>query len=137
MNKLLKQILGFLGFSGIGWILDFITYTALAFLGTNLFLCNILGAVVGVTFVFTFSTRFLFEDTKTFPLWSKYIAYVIYEIILICLVSKLLVLVDTFVVSNLDFAYIKEFSIIFSKMFVTPITMVMNFIVMKILVEKV
>ena len=137
MNNLLKQVLGFLGFSGIGWILDFITYTSLAFVGLDLFFCNIMGAVLGVTFVFIFSTRYLFKNTENCPLWIKYLVYIIYEIILICLVSKLLVSVNTFIISNLHFAFVNEFSVIFSKMLVTPITMVMNFLAMKILVEKV
>jgi len=137
MNNLLKQVLGFLGFSGIGWILDFITYTSLAFVGLDLFFCNIMGAVLGVTFVFIFSTRYLFKNTENCPLWIKYLVYIIYEIILICLVSKLLVSVDTFIISNLHFAFVKEFSVIFSKMLITPITMVMNFLAMKTLVEKV
>ena len=137
MNKLFKQILGFLGFSGIGWILDFITYTTLALLSINLFFCNIMGAVIGISFVFVFSTRYLFKDNGRLPLFAKYIIYIIYEITLVCLVSKLLVLVNIFVISNLHFAFVKEFSIVFSKMFVTPITMVMNFIAMKYLIEKI
>ena len=75
MNKLLKQVMSFIGFSGIGWILDFTTYTILAFLSVSLFWCNVCGAIVGVTFVFVFSTRYIFQNSKKISLLVKYLPY--------------------------------------------------------------
>ena len=137
MNKLLKQIIGFIGFSGIGWIFDFTTYTILALLSVNLFFCNVLGAVVGVTFVFIFSTRYIFQNTEKIPLWVKYFIYVIYQIILVYLISKLLVFINSSILTYLSFAHIKEFAAILSKIIVTPVTMVLNFIILKNVIEKI
>lgn len=117
--------------------MDFITYTILAFLSVNLFLCNVIGAAVGVTFVFIFSTRYIFQNSEKVPLWIKYFIYVIYQIILVYLISKLLVLINSSILTYLYFAHIKEFAVILSKVIVTPITMLLNFIILKNVIEKI
>ncbi len=137
MPHLLKQIINFIGISGIGWILDFTVYTTLAFLSFNLFFCNVCGAIAGVTFVFIFSTRFIFKDNGRIPLFAKYLLYIMYQIVLVYFISKLLVSIDFFIITHFSFAFIKEFSIILSKMLITPVTMTLNFIVMKNIVERI
>ena len=137
MNNLLKQIINFLGFSGIGWILDFTMYTLLAYIGINLFICNVVGAVVGLTFVYIFSTRYIFKNTGRIPLWGKYIIYIAYQIIQVYLVSKLLVIVNNILVTHISLTFIQTFSPVISKCLVTPITMVLNFIILKNMIEKI
>ena len=137
MNNLIKQLVSFIGYSGIGWILDFSTYTILALLSVNLFLCNALGAVAGVTFVFIFSTRYIFQNNSKIPLFTKYIIYILYQVVLIYFVSKLLVMVNSLLLSNLNFSFVKEFCAILSKIIITPITMLLNFIVLKNVIEKI
>lgn len=51
LKKLFLQVLKFIGFSGIGWILDFSVYTGLGFFSSNLDLNNRISSWVGVTFV--------------------------------------------------------------------------------------
>ena len=54
MKKLFIQAIRFIGLSGIGWILDFTTYTVLGVISANLVLNNTISSWVGVTFVFYF-----------------------------------------------------------------------------------
>lgn len=137
MNNLLKQIIGFIGVSGIGWILDFTTYTILALFAFDLFWCNSLGAVAGVTFVFVSSTRFIFKNTGKVPLFVKYIIYVVYQIVLIYFISKLLVCINNMILSVEVVKSYEFFSAIASKIIVTPITMLLNFLVLKNIIEKI
>lgn len=61
MKKLFIQAIRFIGLSGIGWILDFTTYTVLGVISANLVLNNTISSWVGVTFVFLLSTRIVFK----------------------------------------------------------------------------
>ena len=55
---------------------------------------------------------------------------------LIFLVSKLLGFIDSFLELNASLEIVIRYSAIISKIIITPITMVVNFIVMKNLIEK-
>lgn len=136
MKRLLGQAVRFVGLSGIGWILDFCTYIVLSRICKNLVLDNFISSWVGVTFVFIFATRKIFENNSRIDLKWKYLIYIVYQVILIFLVSKLLGLIDSFIVSNISLAFVTGFSAIIAKILVTPITMIMNFFVMKGLIEK-
>ena len=137
LNKFFLQILKFIGFSGIGWCLDFILYTILAFCGVNLFWANIAGAVLGVSFVFISSTRYIFKNDGQVPLWIKYFLYLIYQAILVTCVSYILVRINAFLLNNISAYIAPNYIAILSKIIITPITMVLNFIVLKNLVEKI
>ena len=136
MKRLLGQAVRFIGLSGIGWILDFSTYIVLSRICENLVLDNFISSWVGVTFVFIFATRKIFENNSRIDLKWKYLIYIVYQVLLIFLVSKLLGLIDSFIVSNISLAVVTRFSAIIAKILVTPITMIMNFFVMKGLIEK-
>ena len=136
MPIIIRQILQFLGFSGIGWILDFIVYTILSLFVLNLFICNVCSSFVGVSFVFIFSTRFVFQNKQRIPLLAKYFIYILYQVVLILLISKLLVFVNALIIDYLNFWIFPKFSAVLSKMLVTPITMTCNFIVLKYISEK-
>ncbi len=137
MNKLFKQMINFIGYSGIGWVLDFSCYTILSLFCSNLFLDNAIGAIAGVTFVFVFSTRHIFKNNSKIPLGIKYFIYILYQIVLIYLVSKLLVYINDTIINCFAKCFIVNFSAVLSKIFITPITMILNFFIMKGLVEKV
>ena len=137
MKNLISQAVKFLGFSGVGWILDFFTYSLLEIFSGNLALNNIVSSWVGVTFVFMFATKKIFRNNNHIPLKLKYFIYLFYQVILIFLISKLLVEVDNFILEKINLEFIFKFSATISKIFVTPITMIINFIVMKIIVEKI
>lgn len=136
LKQLFLQVLKFIGFSGIGWILDFSVYTGLGFFSSNLDLNNRISSWVGVTFVFIFATRKVFKNNSRISLKWKYFIYILYQVVLIFLISKLLVQINLFLESNIQIDAINRVSSILSKLLVTPITMVLNFIVMKTVIEK-
>ena len=136
LKKLLSQAVRFIGLSGIGWILDFSTYILLGFISNNLVLNNIISSWIGVTFVFIFSTRKIFQNNSKISLKYKYLIYILYQCILIFFISKLLNYIDIVIVSNFSLELITSFSSIIAKIIVTPITMTLNFFVMKGIIEK-
>ena len=136
MKNLLKQAVKFVGLSGIGWILDFLTYTILGFISSNVVVNNIISSWIGVTFVFIFATRKVFQNQSQISLKWKYLIYLGYEVLLILLISKLLGQVNEFILVHNTIRIIGRFSTIISKILVTPITMVLNFIVMKSVIER-
>lgn len=137
MKNLIKQAIGFVGLSGVGWILDFCTYTVLGIGSSNVVLNNIISSWIGVTFVFVFATRKLFENQGRISLKWKYLIYLCYQLALILLISKLLGLVNEFIISNINIEMICKFAGLISKIVVTPITMVLNFFVMKGVIERI
>ena len=136
MKRLLYQAIRFIGLSGIGWLLDFGTYIILGLFYDNHVLNNFISSWVGVTFVFIFATRKIFENNSKIPLFAKYLIYIAYQVVLITLVSKLLGIIDSAIVANASWDLIIRFSGIIAKIIITPITMVLNFFVMKGVIEK-
>ena len=136
VKNLLKQAVKFVGLSGIGWILDFLTYTILGFISSNVVVNNIISSWIGVTFVFVFATRKVFQNQSQISLKWKYLIYLGYQVLLILLISKILGKVNVFILVHNTIRIIGRFSTIISKILVTPITMVLNFIVMKSVIER-
>lgn len=91
MKKLFIQAIRFIGLSGIGWILDFTTYTVLGVISANLVLNNTISSWVGVTFVFLLSTRIVFKNNSKIPLKWKYVIYLLYQCVLIFLYLNCLI----------------------------------------------
>ena len=137
LKNLLKQAIKFVGLSGIGWLLDFGTYTIIGFFSENLFLNNTISSWVGVTFVFLFSTRMVFSNNSKIPLKVKYVIYLLYQCVLIYLISKLLSLVAAWIMTNFTWQLIVKLAYLIAKVLVTPITMTLNFFVMKGIIEKI
>ena len=137
MKNILSQAVRFIGLSGIGWILDFCTYALLGFVSANASLNNVISSWVGVTFVFIFATRKVFQNNSRISLKWKYLIYLAYQAVLIWLISKLLGQIDLFIRANIDIALAQRFSAIIAKIVVTPITMILNFIVMKNVIERI
>lgn len=125
-----------MGVSGLGWCMDFILYTTLAYCGVNLFIANILGSTLGVTFVFFSSTRFIFKNQGPIPLYAKYAIYLVYQAVLLLCMSKLLVIVYAFL-SVLDLTLLPvAFTPLLAKVLITPVSMAINFVVLKNMIEK-
>ena len=137
MKKLFIQAVKFFGISGMGWIFDFCIYTMLRFLSQNLTLNNIISSWVGATFVFIFATRKVFRNNSKIPLKAKYVLYILYQCVLIYIISRLLGIINGVIVSNTDIVFIKSLSFIISKIIITPITMFLNFTIMKFIIEKI
>jgi putative flippase GtrA len=136
LRQLLRQILRFLGLSGIGWLMDFTVYTLLSLRMENLALVNVFSSLVGASFVFLFSTRFVFRDSHRIPLGLKYAIYIVYQLLLIFLISKLLAWIAAGIALYAPWALLRKLAAVLSKIIVTPITMTVNFLVMKAVIEK-
>lgn len=136
LKQLYLQALKFVGVSGIGWCMDFALYSVLAWCGVALFTANLLGSTLGVTFVFISSTRFIFKNQGPIPLYAKYLFYLLYQAVLLFLMSKLLVTVHS-VLGVYAPAFVPVSTLpLLAKMMITPVSMVINFIVLKNMIEK-
>ena len=136
LRRLLRQAIRFVGLSGVGWLLDFAVFTLLSLRMENLALVNVLSSLVGASFVFVFSTRFVFRDSHRIPLWLKYAIYIVYQLLLIVLISKLLARIDLLIVTHTALPILQKSAALLSKIIVTPITMTINFFAMKTVIEK-
>lgn len=137
MKSLLKQGLKFVGFSGIGWILDFCIYTVLGIWSQSLQINNTISSWVGVTFVFVFSTRHVFKNNSRISLKWKYGIYLLYQCVLIFVISKLLSIINGFILNYVELEIVRSCSSIIAKILITPVTMTLNFFVTKIIIEKI
>lgn len=137
VRNFIKQAIKFIGLSGIGWLLDFFIYTILGHFSRNLFFNNCISSWMGVTFVFIFSTRKVFQNNSRISLKVKYLIYILYQCVLIFLISRLLNWINTFMLVHFIWVCIDRFSYLISKILVTPITMTLNFFVMKGVIEKI
>ena len=139
-KKVFKQFLAFGGISGIGWCLDFAVYTLLnQKLGAVA--SNMISAAIGVSFVFWCSTRKTFANNiHRLSLPMKYLIYLLYQCCAITLASVAIGWIEKWVQTvsvQIGMSLLLEYSYIAAKILVTPFTLAINFIVMKILVEKI
>lgn len=141
MPKLLKQMGKFILTSGIGWIIDFSIYLIIIkYFSKTVGYANIISAIPATTFVFFLSVKKNFQKKESkLSINKKYIIYIIYQIILVVGVSYLgQRLYDYFLLQqeNLPVFIFCNLKIIV-KIMITPITMIINFLVMKSLIEKI
>lgn len=135
-DKLIKAF-KFFGISGIGWIIDVIIYSVFSnVFRINVGISNVVSSFVAITFVFIVSTSKIFKDTKKISLKTKYIIYVIYQILLVSLSSFVISLLKSLVI-DIDVNFFVQNVNIICKIIVTPFTMVLNYFVMKYIIEKV
>lgn len=136
MNKLIKEIIKFFGVSGIGWLIDTTIYIILTSISKiNIDISNMISSLIGVTFVFIVSTRKIFKTNTKININIKYIIYIIYQIILIITVSHILVILkDNILLLNINI--ITKYINIIVKILITPFTMIINYMVVKNLLEK-
>ena len=135
LKLLLIQFLKFLFVSGTGWIIDFGLYLMLTgIFGLQILYSNILSSIPAITFVFIISTKKIFVENKDgFSIKKKYLIYFVYQMILILLVSVLGQFLYTIAIKNrINFSLLK----IIIKIMITPVTMVLNFFVIKYLAER-
>ena len=140
LKRLINQFIKFIGVSGVGWCLDFSLYLVFtSILGWPVFISNCFSAVPAVTLVFTVSTSKIFQKMQgRVPTYVKYVIYLVYQIILLLIVSSLgQWLAKTIVLKVGSIKEIVNLSKVIAKVMITPITMVMNFGIMKILTERI
>ena len=135
-EKLFSQFIKFLLVSGIGWLIDFSLYIILtAEFNFKIFYANIFSSIPAISYVFLISTKKIFTKShrNNLTIIQKYIIYFIYQLLLIFFISivaqNLYILVGKY---NLNFKMMK----IVIKIIITPITMTINFSVIKYLAEK-
>lgn len=136
---MLKQIFKFIGVSGIGWIIDFTLYLIITFLfQIKVGYANFVSAIPAITFVFIVSTKKIFiKSNGCINLKYKYMIYCVYQIFLISIVSILgQYLYEYVCMFNIEAININQISKIGVKLIITPITMIFNFFIMKILIER-
>ncbi len=137
MKKIIIDILKFVGVSGIGWLIDVLIYLTLSsIIKLNVDISNMISSLVGVSFVFLVSTRKIFVNNSKINLKLKYIIYIVYQLILIYLASLAILSLKNYLTS-LDIKLVIKYVNIISKIIITPFTMLINFIVMKLLIEKI
>lgn len=135
LKLLLIQFIKFLFVSGTGWIIDFGLYSILTeIFELQILYSNILSSILAITFVFVVSTKKIFkENKKGLSTKQKYLIYFVYQVVLIFLVSILGQIVYINLIKNgISYSLLK----IVIKIMITPITMIMNFFVIKYLAEK-
>ena len=97
---------------------------------------NILAAIPAITLVFIVSTRKIFNKTiSKRTLKEKYFIYFTYQIILLLSVSAFGQFLHGLLVLHNEHVFLLEHAKLFVKFLITGITVTMNFIFMKILVE--
>ena len=141
MKKTVKQAIGFVVISGIGWLIDFSIYcliTGLCSLPVGI--ANIISSTPAITFVFFTSTKRTFQNKPgSLKLGYKYMIYFGYQLILLLCISSfaqflyISIMASGFIHYALFIKYLK----VLIKIAITPITMTINFIVMKLLIEKI
>ena len=125
--------------SGIGWLIDFSIYSIITIiLGIDVLYANIMSSIPAITFVFFVSTRKTFSNrSKNISLKLKYMIYVIYQLILLLFISSLSQwLFSIFLTISWINAIFGIYIKIITKIIITPITMSINFLVMKGVIEK-
>ncbi len=125
--------------SGVGWLLDFGIYTLLTTVWKYpVTIANILSSIPAITFVFILSTRKIFSYKHNgLGMGSKYIIYLVYQAFLVSVVSVLAGCLYSKLYSVfMQAGALKNWLPLFVKCLITPITMISNFIFMKVLVEK-
>ena len=140
MKKVFIQFFQFMGISGIGWCIDFSLYIVFtSCFQWQVFFSNCLSAVPAVTLVFLVSTSRIFRKTPgKIPVYAKYAIYLLYQLFLLLAVSLLgqwLAAEIVFRAGNTGVA--ASLSKVVAKVVITPVTMAMNFLVMKLLTEKI
>lgn len=133
---LAEQAVRFFMTSGVGWLIDFTVYAFLSALSGHPFVSNIVSSLCGVTFVFAVSSKKTFVSGRSrLTLRAKFSLYLGYQAVFILLSSA-----ATGWLSGVLFSCAVPLAARYfqlgAKIIVTPFTMVVNFIAMKLLIEK-
>ena len=139
MENIRERAIKFIFTSGIGWILDFGIYIILTkHFGWEVLYANFCSAIPSITFVFIVSTSKIFKNKQTkLSLPYKYLIYFIYQMILIISVSYIGQVLYGVFINFVKIPFVLSYLKIFIKIIITPITLLLNFLFMNILIEKI
>lgn len=138
-ENLLKKAVKFFFTSGIGFVLDFCSYTYMTQkMDLGVLHANFISSLIGATFVFFVSTHKIFNSQKSrLPLPMKYFAYIVYQLLLISLVSLLGEQINLLIHAHFQCDLLLRYSKLMCKVVITPVTMTCNFLVMRFLSERI
>lgn len=127
----MRAFLGFLVLSGLGWLCDMLTYTALVRLaGVTPFGANVVSSYVGVSFVWFTSLDMVFRRSGAGA--GRFLAlYWCYQFVSIMAYSQLLQVVAALLAHRTGLAALH--GALAAKIVVTPLNLVTNFLFMKML----
>lgn len=128
--------------SGLGWLIDFTTFNILAWFGVSLFLANLLGASMGVSWVFVTARATIFRS-RTVPLRRAVTGYLVWNAVAI-MVASFAVATIGHVLAQVADAWVPSVAGIATrplaapaaKIVVTPLTMYCNYVAMGLIVER-
>jgi putative flippase GtrA len=138
--------------SGIGWLLDFGLFNLLAWSGSDLFVANVAGATLGVSWVFLTARAFIFQSRRT-SLAAAVAGYVVWNVVAILAASAAVDLLGGWLESWLGAmrwipaasAMLRERGLAvdaaalaapLAKAAVTPFTMYANYVMMGVIAER-
>lgn len=119
------KLFGFSLFSFLGFIIDFLAFLILLFLGFSVIYSNIIGGALGVSFVYFSSGKYIFfDDSKS--LLTKFFFYVLWNGFRVYFLSLI-------IASSSQFFDVFP---LLPKIIVVPISMYLNFLFMHVLMTK-
>ena len=135
----MRQALQFVGVSGLGWLLDTTIFLALSTLaGWGPMPANLLSATCAVLFVFAWSSRAIFRPNDG-SVAQKVFVLVAFNALVILAASWILAEVAGLLdrsLAALGAAVPLALVRLTAKILVTPVTLALNFVVMRYLVER-
>lgn len=140
LKKIIKQAFHFFIITGLGWIIDVIIFYMLSkFVNIPTMAANIISSGIAATYVYIFSTKKVFTNSGRYSLKTKYIVFILYQFCLIFISSYIISVIATnlsILFEENNYKFLLDNVKLVAKIINTPITMIVNFIVMKVLIEK-
>ena len=138
---LFKQFLRFFLVSGIGYIIDWLLYFTLLKIGISIKISNFISMSLAASYVFVISSKKIFKNENSkLDIKYKYLIYIAYQFVLIIVASYVISLFTDGLVcffTNHNYLLLVKYAKYIAKIINTPITLLVNFLVMKNLIEKI
>ncbi len=122
--------------SGIGWLIDLSIYSFLIFNDFDVFISNLTSAGIAVTYVYIISVNKIFSHDNSY-IKVRFIIYIAYQILSIVGFTYLIYKTNIFLIGNVASQFLIAYSPLFAKIIITPFNLIVNFVFMKILLEKI
>lgn len=140
-----RRLNGFALLSGLGWLIDFSAFNLLTLAHVPVFAANLVGASLGVSFVFVTGRRFIFRDTRT-RLSHAIALYALWNLVAILAASFCVAAIAHLLGTEAARQLAARLPAIgpywmvlvppIAKMAFTPVTMYANFVVMGLIIER-
>ncbi|WP_112404899.1 GtrA family protein [Vibrio diazotrophicus] len=127
-----RVALGFVAISGIGWIVDFSVMSLLVNKGGEPGVANFISACLAASLVYWSSRKFLFQKKLGLSATGGFAFYLIYTFITVVLFSTLIHYSSLYAFNygnSIGFNYSLVIFASLTKMFYTPINLLINYLV--------